>query len=92
MTAVTPETAKEVAELAYVIGSTFLYGKPPEFQSAVLADLVATWLAGYQGEQKDEARKTLFDMWSAHVWRLVPVNEQMILERYVKEHAGDTKQ
>ena len=55
-----------------------LAGYEPEIQSAVLADLLATWLACFQGPVKDQARE---DFLAGHidlVRELVPINEKAL--------------
>ncbi len=58
-----------------------LAGHRPEIQGAVLADLLATWLAGHMGEGADRVREELLRMHIEMVRKLIPVNETMILER-----------
>jgi hypothetical protein len=55
-----------------------LAGLPPAMQSAILADLLAIWLAGHHVAGDAEATLTLrAHLLAEHcqlVWRLVPVN------------------
>jgi hypothetical protein len=54
-----------------------LAGQPPPVQGAVLADLLATWLAGHRGTtitSTDEMREELLRLHLETVRALVPVN------------------
>lgn len=67
------ETAQGIAPL--------LAGLGPDVQGAILADLVATWLAGFQGGADDdtaEFREAMLADWLVAMRSLIPVNEQMI--------------
>ena len=59
-----------------------LRGKPAEMQGAVLADLLAIWLAGHHVEgDPDATRKFRAELLSAHllqVRKLVTINAHMI--------------
>jgi hypothetical protein len=58
-----------------------LAGHPPQVQGAVLADLLATWLAGHYADSDadtDRLRETIFAKHSEIVWELVPVNDAII--------------
>ena len=59
-----------------------LAGKPPQFQAAVLADLLAMWLAGHDvpGEP-EETQQLRAHLLAEHCWivrQLVPLNAQQI--------------
>jgi hypothetical protein len=58
-------------------------GHAPEIQSAVIADLLATWLAGHlgPGREIETFRAELLADVIELVRRLVPVNEAAILAR-----------
>lgn len=61
-----------------------LAGLPPEIQGAVLADLLAMWLAGHQGGDEDATynfREDLLDEHLKAVRALIPVNVAMLKER-----------
>jgi hypothetical protein len=68
--------------------SPLLSGKGPDVQSAVLADLVAMWLAGHQDLENPESafvlelREQAFALWCETVRALVPVNVAMLRERH----------
>lgn len=71
----------EVFRLVESIGQV-LTGRDPAIQSAVLADLLATWLAGHIAVGDDRATKRLRErLLSEHiklVRRLLPVNHGRI--------------
>jgi hypothetical protein len=69
-----------VKVLVEIIGPLFA-GREPEIVSATLADLTATWLAGYQGDDVNKLREDLFAQYIDLVRRLIPVNEKEMLER-----------
>ena len=79
-TAAMADTAMAISEK---IGP-MLHGLGPELQGGVLADLVATWLSGFQGSNADAIRAEMLDALMAMVRELVPVNEAMLLERLRK--------
>ena len=71
--------------------SPHLAGLPPMVTSAILADLLATLLAGLQPKHPDDiedqlhavmARETLLTETIGLVKKLLPVNEEIILRRY----------
>jgi hypothetical protein len=72
-----------------------LHGLGPEVQSAILADLVASWLAGHlvfhpstsevHREQTESARGLLLAGWLELVHDLVPVNQERILRKVRKD-------
>ena len=76
-----PLTAYEVVELVEVM-RPHLAGKSPQVQGAVLADLLAIWLAGHHvADDADATRKMRAEMLALHcqaVRQLVPVNAAMI--------------
>jgi len=63
--------------------SPLLAGFEPEVQSAVLADLLAMWLAGHLGERQAvaELREQLLAGHIKLVRDLIPANEKLLLER-----------
>jgi hypothetical protein len=74
------EVAAKIAERAKPIFA----GHSPEVQGAVLADLLALWLAGHQtGDSASNAqlRNLLLTAHIEAVRELIPVNEQMLQER-----------
>lgn len=76
------EKTKEMKDVSNQI-KPILAGHPPEIQAAVLADLMAMWLAGHQGppDEIEEFRNKILDAHITLIRRLVPINEKMILER-----------
>lgn len=86
----TAEQADTAIELVEKI-APLLAGYPPHVQSAVLADLMAMWLAGHQDFANHESddvkklRKQLFGLWCKTVLDLVPVNVARLLERAQKQ-------
>jgi len=66
-----------VEQIAPLLG-----GKPPEVQGAVLADLVAIWLAGHHVDgDADATRKLRAELLTEHcsvVRQLVEVNAKML--------------
>jgi hypothetical protein len=54
-----------------------LHGRPVEVQSAVLADLLAVWITGFDEASRARALELHLDM----VQRLVPVNDSIIRRR-----------
>lgn len=75
--------ADEVMETVAKI-SPYLSGRHPDVVGAILADLVAMWLAGHQprdGKTKDQAlwaRKELLTEWVGLAEKLIPVNEKIV--------------
>ena len=49
----------EIAERAFVMHD-YVTGLPPEYQSAVIAHLLATWIAGHQSVTGNNAALTAF--------------------------------
>jgi hypothetical protein len=74
-------TARDVIRLVKQI-EPLLAGQPRQLQGAVLADLLAIWLAGHyvEGDQAatTELRAELLKHHLETVDRLVPVNEKMM--------------
>jgi hypothetical protein len=79
MTARTEQLCREI--------QPFLAGEGAEVQGAVLADLVAMWLAGHvvlddnrkiDGDATDAARTAALDQWLDLVRALSPINEKTI--------------
>lgn len=68
-------------------------GVTPEIVGAVLADLLATLLAGHivDGDPKAtrQLRKEMLQFHIAQVRQLIPINERAILEREAEEEARD---
>ncbi len=61
-----------------------LAGQPPEIQSAVIADLLATFLAGHFAateERTAAARENILEVVLGLVRELIPVNEVAILRK-----------
>ena len=72
--------AERVASIVEQI-RPLLAGLGCEIQGAVLADLLAMWLAGHIGEHEAELREELLACHIACVRALIPFNESMLLER-----------
>lgn len=75
-----PEAARLVNECGAV-----LYGQDIFVQGAVLADLLAMWLAAHVVAGDTEATKTIREnLLKAHIEQvreLIPVNERMMIEK-----------
>jgi hypothetical protein len=74
-----------LAEVERVVAKIrpLLTGRPSRVQGAILADLVATWLAGHFGPDDvvtSKLREELLDLHVETVRQLIPPNERMILE------------
>jgi len=71
---------ERVVELTQRV-SLLLKGSHPMIQGAVLADLLAIWLAGHRSSDGAEAtrgfREELLERHLAVVWELIPVNEHL---------------
>jgi hypothetical protein len=86
----------EVNELSAVI-QPYLYGRKPEIQGAVLADLLSIFLAGHMLVDKisgevdrvatDQMRETLLAQHLDGMRDMLRINEVMLLER-MKERAS----
>lgn len=59
-----------------------LHGIGPQAQGAVRADLTATWLAGVQGPDSEQARREILLWFVSMVRELIPINEKAILEMH----------
>jgi hypothetical protein len=70
--------ARAVAHLVQAI-KPLLGGFAPEVQSAVLADLTAIWLAGYQGTDAGEWRDQALLGYLGLVHDLIGPNEQALM-------------
>ena len=57
-------------------------------RSAILADLAALWLAGFQGENKHGVREQMLAGYVELIRKLVPENERMMMERMQAEGHG----
>jgi hypothetical protein len=55
-----------------------LAGQHPTVQGGVLADLMAIYLAGHQGEGAEALREELLALHVATVRQLIPVNEALM--------------
>jgi hypothetical protein len=81
------EQATEVMELVAAI-RPLLAGKNELVQSAVLADLLASWLAGHVmlGDPKEtrKARKQMLKMHLVAVEALIDINYKMSVEPQIK--------
>jgi hypothetical protein len=75
----TKAQAAEVAALFQRI-CPLLAGHSPEVQGAALADLLALFLAGYQGPGAAEVREELLALHVETVRGLIPANEAMLRE------------
>jgi hypothetical protein len=71
----------EALELCRQI-APLLAGKPANLQGAVLADLLAVWLAGHiaagDARETDRLRENLLAMHLEYVRQLVPINAEAI--------------
>ena len=67
---------KEVERIVNAI-KPLLAGHPPEVQGAVLADLLAMFLAGHVGPDADTVREDLLWFHIDLVRQLIPVNEKL---------------
>jgi hypothetical protein len=65
--------------------SPVLRGFAPEIQGAVLADLLALWLAGHMGPDAEALRDELLEEHIKTVRELIPINEKIVLERMQTE-------
>jgi hypothetical protein len=84
MTAPDPADVDPIVDTIWPTVSAALAGKDPQLQGAVLADLVATWLAGFTGELAGDVAKVREELLALHaetVRALIPVNERKMLER-----------
>jgi hypothetical protein len=65
-----------------------LQGKPPQMQGAVLADLLAMWIAGHVDINGDEAsdrhRELILQIHLEAVRTLIPVNYKLYIEPQLK--------
>jgi len=75
-----PDDALFISKAIRAFAAPMLAGHPPEVQSAALADLTATWLAGYQGPGAENLRAETFALYIRLVLELVPINEVMLRE------------
>lgn len=73
--------AERIAQKTYAL----LVGHPSEIQGAVLADLLATWLAGHivhdNPAETHKIRKSVLDLHIEVVRKLIPVNATLIHAR-----------
>jgi hypothetical protein len=64
-------------------------GKPPEMQGAILADLLACWIAGHVSPGDDEAtkdhRELILQIHLAAVRALIPVNYRLYIKPQLKD-------
>ena len=62
----------------------FFEGKPPEVQGAALAEMLSVWLAGHVNQdnpdKSDRVRKAVLELHLKAVWRLVPINYEMVIK------------
>lgn len=73
------DKATEVVALVKII-SPFLAGRGPEVQSAVIADLLAMFLAGHVGPDANLARAAALRGILRLVRQLIPVDEAEIMD------------
>jgi hypothetical protein len=80
--------AVKVGEIVDQI-SPLLAGRGPEVQGAVLGELVATWLAGYQAIEDDvdidACREELLHHHVRLIRALIPIQEALLLKRATAE-------
>lgn len=80
-----PSDIETVRDMVSEIG-TILHGKGPAIQGAVLADLLAMWLAGHvAGEDTEEIRRDLLESHIKVVRELIPENEKVILDNLPRQ-------
>jgi hypothetical protein len=75
----TPETREIVRAVERI--KPILAGRPAEMQGAILADLLAIWLAGHRAEDADTTRTLRAEMLAMHiaaVQQLIPINAKII--------------
>jgi hypothetical protein len=64
-------------------------GKPPEMQGAILADLLACWIAGHVSPGDDEAteshRELILQIHLAAVRALIPLNYRLYIKPQLKD-------
>ena len=77
----TAETISKYEEALAAL-APMLHGLDPAVTAAVLADLTAIWLAGFQGEDAEAVREALLEAHVRTIRSLIPVNEAIILERH----------
>jgi len=85
-----PNPARTAAALAERI-EPLLRGYGPEITSAVLADLTAIYLAGFQASDRDElekAREHFLASFITLVRQRIPINEQRLIDRLPVEGHG----
>jgi hypothetical protein len=73
----------EVAERAIAMHK-YVAGLPPEYQSAVIAHLLATWIAGHQGDDKAALAKFREELLTGHiklVRDLIPMEDARLAKR-----------
>jgi hypothetical protein len=75
----TSDEVELIQERTYEIG-LLLHGIGPVIQGAILADLLAIWLAGHFGS--NGMREQLLNDHIRTVWQLIPCNEREILARH----------
>jgi hypothetical protein len=86
---------RQEAAMMLDVCSQVLRGHSSELQGAVLADLLAMWLAGHQcwGDPKGTF-KLREELLNAHIKQVVhqlPINERILMEKYAKAHENQTK-
>lgn len=83
-------SAEQMEEIDAIVGELWpavkaaLAGRGPMIQGAVLADLVAIWLAGHTGSNKEAIalyREELIGLHVEFVRKLIPVEEALLMER-----------
>jgi hypothetical protein len=84
----------DVKEVEFIVkgASALLEGRPPQVQSAALADLLAMWLAGHLilGDPKatKRLREELLKGHLTTMWRLVDVHYRERIEPELKKRAN----
>jgi hypothetical protein len=79
-----PDDADKIMATARKIGEKYLAGRPPQDISAILADLTAMWLAGFQSEDGIKARPQLLTEHVELIIKLVPEKDLRLREHYGK--------
>jgi hypothetical protein len=87
MSAPDPAAVEPITDAIWPTVSAALGGLDPGLQGAVLADLVATWLAGFTGDKPaavDRLREELLALHVDTVRELIPINEARLIGRVAR--------
>lgn len=87
-----PQEVLDLSSQIWPTVSKALAGRDPMIQGAVLADLVAIWLAGHivptDKDLTNKLREDLLAVHVEHVRKLIPVNEAMLMDRIEPKGSG----